>query len=146
MSDKGGFTLIELILVTVIIGILAGMVTLTFAGRAEDARKKAAKGDIASYGTAIDLYALDHNDKFPTSLQDLVGGKRKYVKELNKDPWGNDYIYKAQSGSYSITSAGPDGSSGTEDDVTSTSVDSVDDTTGTTGATSDTATPATQTQ
>ncbi|MCX5758210.1 MAG: type II secretion system protein GspG [Candidatus Hydrogenedentes bacterium] len=121
MSDKGGFTLIELILVTVIIGIWGGMVTLTVAGRAEEARKRAAKGDIASYGTAIDLYALDHNDKFPASLQDLVGGKRKYLKELNKDPWGNDYIYKAQGGSYTISSAGPDGSAGTEDDVTLTS-------------------------
>ncbi len=121
MSDKGGFTLIELILVTVIIGILAGMVTLTFAGRAEEARKRAAKGDIASYGTAIDLYALDHNDKFPSSLQDLTGGKRKYLKELNKDPWGNDYVYKMQGGSYTICSAGPDGSAGTEDDVTTSS-------------------------
>jgi general secretion pathway protein G len=120
MSDKGGFTLIELILVTVIIGILAGMVTLTFAGRAEEARKRAAKGDIASYGTAVDLYALDHNDKFPSSLQDLSNGKRKYLT-LNKDPWGNDYVYKVQGGSYSISSAGPDGSPGTEDDVTLTS-------------------------
>ena len=75
MDNKGGFTLIELILVTVIIGILAGMVTLTFAGRAEEARIKAAKGDIASYNTAVDLYALDHNDKLPASLDDLANGK-----------------------------------------------------------------------
>ncbi|HNR34472.1 MAG TPA: type II secretion system protein GspG [Candidatus Hydrogenedentes bacterium] len=130
MSDKGGFTLIELILVTVIIGILAGMVTLTFAGRAEEARRRAAKGDIASYGTAIDLYALDHNDKYPSSLQDLASGKRKYVKELNKDPWGNDYVYKVSGGSYTVSSAGPDGQPGTEDDVTLTSADSVDTDTG----------------
>lgn len=118
MSGKGGFTLIELILVTVIIGILAGMVTLTFAGRAEEARIRAAKGDIASYTTAIDLYALDHNDKFPASLQDLVGGSRKYVRELNKDPWGNEYVYKASGNDYQIFSAGPDGQAGTADDVT----------------------------
>lgn len=132
MSDKGGFTLIELILVTVIIGILAGMVTLTFAGRAEEARKRAAKGDIASYGTAIDLYALDHNDKYPSSLQDLTSGKRKYLKELNKDPWGNEYVYKAQGSTYTVSSAGPDGSAGTEDDVTSTSdIDAENSDTGT---------------
>ena len=121
MDNKGGFTLIELILVTVIIGILAGMVTLTFAGRAEEARIKAAKGDIASYNTAVDLYALDHNDKLPASLDDLANGKRKYVKELNKDPWGNPYIYKAEGSSYTVTSAGADGAPGTADDVTSTS-------------------------
>ena len=90
MSQNGGFTLIELILVTVIIGILAGMVTLTFQGRAEEARVRAAKGDIASYTTAIDLYALDHNDQYPPSLEALAGGggKRKYVRELNTEPWG----------------------------------------------------------
>jgi general secretion pathway protein G len=119
MSDKNGFTLIELILVTVIIGILAGMVTLTFAGRAEDARKRAAKGDISSYTTAIDLYALDHNDKVPGSLQDLVSGKRQYVRELNKDPWGNEYIYKAQGSKYEVFSAGPDGQAGSPDDIKS---------------------------
>ena len=121
MDNKGGFTLIELILVTVIIGILAGMVTLTFAGRAEEARIKVAKGDIALYNTAIDLYALDHNDKLPASLQDLVA-KRQYVKNINKDPWGAEYIYKATGSSYSVSSAGADGAPGTADDVTQTSV------------------------
>jgi len=125
MDSKGGFTLIELILVTVIIGILAGMVTLTFAGRAEEARIKAAKGDIASYNTAIDLYALDHNDKLPQTLQDLVA-KRKYVKDINKDPWGNEYIYKPTGATYSVVSSGPDGAPGTEDDVTQTSVHETD--------------------
>ena len=122
MNNNGGFTLIELILVTVIIGILAGMVTLTFTGRAEEARKRAAKGDIANYTTAIDLYALDHNDKLPGSLDDLVGGKRKYVRELNTDPWRNRYVYQLQGTDYKIYSAGPDGQGGTADDVTSTSV------------------------
>ena len=125
MDNKSGFTLIELILVTVIIGILAGMVTLTFAGRAQEARIKAAKGDIASYNTAIDLYALDHNDKLPASLGDLVS-KRKYVKELNKDPWGSEYIYKVEGTSYTVSSAGADGAPGTADDVTSSSVHEVE--------------------
>jgi general secretion pathway protein G len=122
MDNKVGFTLIELILVTVIIGILAGMVSLTFVGQAERARIKAAKGDIASYGVAIDLYALQHNDKFPASLEDLASGKTKYVKEVNKDPWGNPYIYKVQGSSYTVTSAGSDGAPGTADDVTFSSV------------------------
>lgn len=124
MSQNSGFTLIELILVTVIIGILAGMVTLTFQGRAEEARVRAAKGDIANYTTAIDLYALDHNDKYPPSLDVLAGGggKRKYVREMNTDPWGNPYVYRPGDGDYEISSAGADGSPGTADDVTFSSV------------------------
>lgn len=120
MKANGGFTLIELILVTVIIGILAGMVTVSFAGRAEEARIRAAKGDISSYSLAIDLYALDHNDQYPNSLSDLVA-KRKYVTELRNDPWGNPYVYRAQGTSYEVLSPGRDGQAGTADDVTSSS-------------------------
>ncbi len=127
MKANGGFTLIELILVTVIIGILAGMVVVNFGGRAEDARKRAAKGDIANYMTAIDLYALDHNDQLPASLDDLVSGKRKYVRELNTDPWGNRYVYNVKGSDYDIFSAGRDGQPGTADDVTYSSSLDVDD-------------------
>lgn len=127
MKANGGFTLIELILVTVIIGILAGMVALNVSGRVQDAQIKAAKGDIATYNTAIDMYALDNNDTFPKTLDDLVNGKRKYVKELRPDPWGNAYVFEVTSGGggpgeYQIFSAGTDGIPNTEDDVTSSSV------------------------
>lgn len=122
MNANGGFTLIELILVTVIIAILAGMVTLTFGGRAEEARFRAALGDIKSYQTAIDLFALDHNDKFPEQLDDLVNDpKRDYIRDLNTDPWGNYYVYlnpgEYHTSSYDLFSMGPDGEEGTEDDV-----------------------------
>ncbi len=120
-SNEGGFTLIELILVTVIIAVLAGMVTLAFQGTAKDAKIKTALGDIARYGTALDLFALDHNDAYPSSLQELVSGSKKYVKELNKDPWGNDWIYlmpgEKYPESYDMFSTGPDGQRGTPDDV-----------------------------
>lgn len=127
MKGNGGFTLIELILVTVIIGILAGMVALNVGGRVQDAQIKAAKGDIATYSTAIDMYALDNNDSYPKTLEDLVNGKRKYVKELRPDPWGNPYVFEVSSGSsgpgeYKIFSAGADGMPNTEDDVTSSSI------------------------
>jgi general secretion pathway protein G len=122
MSNKSGFTLIELILVVVILGILAGAVVPVFQGRSEQARIGRAKTDIATYGTQVDLYALDHNDKYPDSLNDLVSGKKKYVQQVMKDPWNNDYIYKNNGSSYEISSAGPDGSPGNADDVTTSSV------------------------
>ncbi len=119
MSENSGFTLIELILVTVIIGILAGMVALNFGGRAEEARIQAARGDIAMLSTAIDLYALDHNDQYPESLAELLKPKsgRVYVREYNGDPWKRDYVYKRLKNGYEIFSKGPDGEEGTEDDV-----------------------------
>lgn len=125
MRSQGGFTLIELILVTVIIGILAGMVVTTYGGRVHETQVRAAKGDIASYSNAVDLFALDHNDRYPQSLNDLVGGERNYVRELRPDPWGNPYNYvpptDPKKADYMIFSSGPDGTPGTEDDVTSTS-------------------------
>jgi len=125
MRSNGGFTLIELILVTVIIGILAGMVVTVYSGRVTESKMRAAKGDIATYGSAIDLYALDHNDEYPSSLDDLVGGRRNYVKEVRPDPWGNPYVYEPPTdilkANYTVFSAGPDGQPGTADDVTSSS-------------------------
>ena len=59
MQNNGGFTLIELILVTVIIGILAGMVVVTFGGRVGESQVRAAKGDIASFSKHQDLLALE---------------------------------------------------------------------------------------
>ncbi len=118
-KGDAGFTLIELILVTVIIAILAGMVTLTFRGSATDAKIKAARGDIKSYESAIELYALKNNDKYPDSLKQLV--EAGHIRELNTDPWGKAYIYlkpgKKHKESYDIFSSGPDGEQGTEDDV-----------------------------
>lgn len=120
-NDASGFTLIELILVTVIIAILAGMVTLSFRGTASDSKKRAALGDIKSYESAIELYALENNDQFPQQLSDLVNGKKQYIRELNRDPWGNPYVFlvpgQRHKESYDIFSMGPDGTRGTEDDV-----------------------------
>lgn len=125
INNSGGFTLIELILVTVIIGILAGMVVTTYGGRVQETQIRAAKGDIASLSNAVDLYALDHSDVYPETLEDLVSGRRNYIRELRPDPWGNPYQYEPPTdvlkANYSIYSPGPDGEPGTEDDVTSTS-------------------------
>lgn len=127
MKPNGGFTLIELILVTVIIGILAGAVALSFGGRVRETQVRRAKMDISNLGTAVDAYAVDNNDEYPKSLNDLVGGKRNYIHEMKSDPWGNPYIYTPPTdllkADFKIISAGPDGVPGNDDDVTSSSAD-----------------------
>ena len=122
MRETGGFTLIELILVTVIIGILAGAVTLSFAGRTEQARIQRARADIVAYQDAVELFAIDNNDTYPKGLNELFGGKRNYVRKIQKDPWGRDYVYAVPSkhgAAFDISSSGKDGIAGSADDVTS---------------------------
>ncbi len=125
MKSNGGFTLIELILVTVILGILAGMVVANYSGRVIESQIRAAKHDIAVLSTQVDLYALDNNDSYPNTLEDLMTGKRTYLRELRPDPWGNPYNFEPPTdilkANYKIFSSGPDGIPNTDDDVTSTS-------------------------
>ncbi len=119
-GNSSGFTLIELILVMVIIGILAGAVSLNLSGRTQDAMIARVQSDLKVYETAIDLYAMDHNDKFPKALGDLTGGKRDYVKEIKNDPWGNPYIFRVPGKNrkpYDLYSRGPDEQAETADDI-----------------------------
>jgi general secretion pathway protein G len=130
--SEGGFTLIELLLVVVIIGILAAIVVPKLAGRSEDARIAQAKGDLATFRTALSTYEVD-NGRYPQSdpgLEALVRNpgeaknwKGPYIdrNEIPKDPWGNEYIYlfpgSKNEKSFDLISAGPDGAPGTEDDI-----------------------------
>ncbi len=125
-----GFTLIELLLVLVILGVLAAIVVPKFAGRTEQAREAAAKTQIATFGTVLDAFEVDNGyyPKGKNGLGDLVQSPRDaknwrgpYIKEVPKDPWGNDYVYecpgKNNPTSYDITSMGPDGQLGGTDDI-----------------------------
>jgi len=127
-----GFTLIELLLVLVILGILAALVVPKFSGRTEQAREAAARSQLAIFSTALDAFEVD-NGYYPkgrNGLQDLVvqprdaqNWKGPYLKgEIPNDPWGNAYIYecpgKHNVNHYDLTSVGPDGREGGEDDIT----------------------------
>lgn len=131
-----GFTLIELMLVVIIIGVLIAMVMPRLAGRSEQARRIAAKADIESnLAIALDMYELD-NGAYPSSLDDLMkksadatNWNGPYLKKRPRDPWGSDYQYKRgdtadhNKESYDLWSNGRDKSEGGGDDVTNWSED-----------------------
>jgi general secretion pathway protein G len=122
-----GFTLIELMVVLVIIGVLAALIVPNVLDRADDARVTAAKTDIANLTQALKLYKLD-NQRYPTSeqgLQALVARPaagpaatnwRPYVDKLPADPWGRAYLYlnPGVKGEVDVMSFGADGQAGGE--------------------------------
>ncbi|MGH8456115.1 MAG: type II secretion system major pseudopilin GspG [Stenotrophobium sp.] len=128
-SPQGGFTLIEIMVVVVIIGLLAAIVAPKILGRTDDARIAKAKQDISVLESALNLYKLD-NYTYPSTQQGLealvaqpsgdpqpknykLGG---YIKSLPKDPWGNPYQYlqPGTHGEFDIFSLGADGKPGGE--------------------------------
>ncbi len=126
---KKAFTLIELMLVVIIIGVLSAMVVPRLAGRSEQARAQAAKTDISSsIPLALDLYEMDLGS-YPESLDSLrtrpgtgaESWRGPYLKKKPIDPWGKPYIYKFpgehNQNSYDLSSLGNDGKQGTDDDV-----------------------------
>jgi general secretion pathway protein G len=124
---QGGFTLIEIMVVVAIIAILGATVVPLIMDRPNEARQVRANQDIASYSAALELYRLD-NFNYPSTEQGLEALITKpsgdpepanwngggYVKKLNKDPWGRDYLYNSQDGNFEIVSLGNDGVEGGE--------------------------------
>ncbi|MBM5811383.1 MAG: type II secretion system protein GspG [Gammaproteobacteria bacterium] len=128
---SSGFTLIEIMVVLVIIAILGALVAPQILGRVDEARITAARQDIRTLGTALDMYRLD-NFRYPTTAQGLealvvqpddpsirnwrAGGYLK-ATTVPKDPWRNAYVYLepgTRGGAYDLYSLGADGRAGGE--------------------------------
>jgi len=124
-----GFTLIEIMVVVIIIGLLAAIIVPTVVSKVDDAKVSKAKADIQALETALTEFRLD-NSKYPTSEQGLAalatqptdpsikhwrpGG---YIQRISKDPWGNQYqyVYPGTHGKeYDLFSLGADGAPGGE--------------------------------
>lgn len=132
-TDSKGFTLIELMVVIVVLGLLAGIVIPNIIGNVGRAEIERAKADIKSFETALGMYRLD-NGIYPSTEQGLqalieapsTGSLPKRWKKggylqkhsIPKDPWGNDYVYicPGSHGDYDLTAYGKDGMSGGEDE------------------------------
>jgi len=114
MKQKSrGFTLIEVMVVVVILGILAAIIVPKVMDRPDTARLVKAKSDIRAIESALNLYKLDNFD-YPSTDQGLQALVPKYVDRLANDPWGNPYLYLSPGlhGDMDVYTLGADGLQG----------------------------------
>ena len=131
LRARVGFTLLELVVVIIVLGLLAAIVAPQILGRVSDARTTAAQTQVELFGTALDNYRLD-NGAYPTTEQGLSALREKptrapvptnwrgpYLrKEVPLDPWGKPYSYRSpgerNASGYDLMSLGRDGKAGGE--------------------------------
>jgi general secretion pathway protein G len=123
--SQEGFTLIELMVVILIIGLLATIVVQNLKGATDKAKRIKAQADISAFKTALDRYYLD-NGAYPSSDQGLAAlvsapqnGKVPadypsggYIEQIPNEPWGNPYVYQSDGDNYVLKSYGADGVEG----------------------------------
>ena len=126
-KTMSGFTLIEILIVVVILGILGAVVVPNILSRPDTARVQAAQTDLRALSQTLEIYRLD-NFQYPSSEQGLESlvdrpsgfpepknwNPEGYLKKLPTDPWGSPYLYEKTGSSYSLASLGADGQEGGE--------------------------------
>ena len=126
-KTMSGFTLIEILIVVVILGILGAVVVPNILSRPDTARIQAAQTDLRALSQTLEIYRLD-NFQYPSSEQGLESlvdrpsgfpepknwNPEGYLKNLPTDPWGSPYLYEKTGSSYSLISLGADGQEGGE--------------------------------
>lgn len=129
MKQQRGFTLIEVMVVVVILGILAAVIVPNVIGKDEQARKTTVKASLSNIANALEMYRLD-NHRYPTTQEGLDALVRKpasakvfpaggYLKGVPSDPWDNPFQYVSPGRdrrAYDLYSWGPDGQEGGEGD------------------------------
>jgi len=114
---RKGFTLLEILIVVAIIGLIASLVVPNLIGRYERSKEEIAKAQLEMLASAIEAFRLDVG-RYPNSLEELISsndpkwrGPYLAKKQIPKDPWGRDYVYKypGEHAPYDLYSLGPDG-------------------------------------
>ena len=127
MSRRSGFTLIEIMVVVVILGLLAALVVPRIGPQVAEAQRTTAQTQIRSIEDALEMYRM-HNGFYPSTQQGLEAlvtapttspvpkrySEGGYLKKVPDDPWGNPYVYRNQNGRIQIISYGPDREEGGE--------------------------------
>jgi len=109
-----GMTLIEIMVVLVILGLIAGAIGYNVFNQLKEAQIRTATLDLKSISNGVDLFHVE-TGQWPDSLNTLVP---KYIKDLHKDPWGSEYSYLRTGEGYDCYSYGPDKAQGGGDDIT----------------------------
>nr|WP_100689947.1 type II secretion system major pseudopilin GspG [Marinobacter aromaticivorans] len=136
-QSSRGFTLIEIMVVMVILGLLVAVVAPNIMGRSDQAKVTVAETQLTNISKALDIYRLD-NSHYPSTQQGLEALKSRpsgspepknwnpdgYMKSIPKDPWGNDFQYVSPGveGPYDLYSYGSDGQEGGSDDAADISI------------------------
>lgn len=136
-ARQRGFTLLEVMVVIVILGLLASFIIPNLMGNKDKADRQKAVSDIVALENALDMYRLD-NGRYPNNQQGLDAlitrpttppvprnyPEEGYLRRLPQDPWNNDYQLRnpGKANKIDIVSAGPDGEFDTEDDITNGSI------------------------
>jgi len=126
LKQQQGFTLIEIMVVILILGLLTTLVVQSLRGATDKAKRTKAMADIAELKTALDRYYID-SGSYPTDLNALVtpptqvaqNGQQPsnyeeggYIRRIPLDPWNNPYVYQSDGNTYTLKSLGADGAEG----------------------------------
>lgn len=122
-TRQGGFTLVEIMVVIVILGLLATIVGTNVLGARDVAEVKKAQTDIKQIQDTVSLYMTVNSTRRIPTLEDLTTPDKNgkvWLMGIAEDPWGSEYVIReGDRGDFEVLSFGPDGDEGTDDDISS---------------------------